>query len=248
MPRASSRTYRTHEFATLAGVTVRALRHYDRIGLLTPPRTRAGYRLYSDRDLDALERIVALKAIGIPLSTIAGLRTGGAMKMANAIRAHRKTLEEKRRLLGKAIQAITDIEETLRTCNDVNAALFRRIIEVMAMQNDSQDWQAAYEMLIQVWRARRTRLSIEAMAEFGKEWGTLTADVQHALGDDPRGPTGQQLAARWLRLLMRLYGDDVSVSTWLIAGENVEKRSPSFGTWPGWSFLSEALAVYQGAV
>jgi hypothetical protein len=85
------------------------------------------------------------------------------------------------------------------------------------------------------------------MAEFGREWGTLTADVQDALGDDPRGPTGQQLAARWLRLLMRLYGDDVSVSTWLIAGENVEKWSPSFGTWPGWSFLTEALAVYQGA-
>jgi hypothetical protein len=83
----------------------------------------------------------------------------GAQRGWLAILAHRRTLEEKRRLLGKAIQAITDIEETLRTCNDVNAALFRRIIEVMALQNDREDWQAAYERLMQVWRVRRTRLS-----------------------------------------------------------------------------------------
>jgi DNA-binding transcriptional MerR regulator len=248
MPIANSRTYRTHEFATLAGVTVRALRHYDRIGLLTPPRTRAGHRLYSARDLDALEQIIALKAIGIPLSTIAGLRRGGVTAIADAIRAQRKTLEERRRVLDKAIQAIGDIEATLRTDNSVNTALFRRIIEVMAVQNDGEDWQAAYETLIQVWQARRPWLSREAMAEFGQEWETLVEDVQHARKDDPRGREAQQLAARWLRLLRRMYGDDVPVSTWLIAGRNIEKWSPSFGTWPGWSFLSEALAAaYPGA-
>jgi MerR family transcriptional regulator, thiopeptide resistance regulator len=248
MPRANSRTYRTHEFATLAGVTVRELRHYDRIGLLSPPRTRAGYRLYSARDLDALEQIVALKAIGIPLSTIAALRRGGVTAIADAMRAQRKTLEEKRRLLDKAIQAIADVEETLETYNGPNAALFRRIIDIIAMQNDGEDWQAAYKTLIQVWQARRPWLSQDAMAEFGQEWETLVEDVQHALEDDPRGPKAQQLAVRWLRLLRRMYGDDVPVSTWLIAGRNIEKWSPSFGTWPGWSFLSEALAAYPGAV
>jgi hypothetical protein len=114
--------------------------------------------------------------------------------MANAILAHRKTLEEKRRLLGKAIQAITDIEETLRTCNGVNAALFRRT---------SRSWLC------------RTTARTGKLPTRGSSCVCI--------------------------------GDDVSVSTWLIAGENVEKWSPSFGTWPGWSFLTEALAVYQGA-
>jgi MerR family transcriptional regulator, thiopeptide resistance regulator len=40
-------SYRIHEFAELAGVTVKALPHYDRIGLLTPRRTEAGYRMYT---------------------------------------------------------------------------------------------------------------------------------------------------------------------------------------------------------
>ena len=47
-----NRTYQPHEFAKRAGVTVRALHHYDRLELLKPSgRTPAGYRLYTDRDL-----------------------------------------------------------------------------------------------------------------------------------------------------------------------------------------------------
>jgi len=42
--------YRVHEFAELAGVTVKAVHHYDRLGLLKPARNEAGYRLYTGRD------------------------------------------------------------------------------------------------------------------------------------------------------------------------------------------------------
>ena len=42
-----NRTYQPHEFAKRAGVTILALHHYDRLGLLKPSgRTAAGYRLY----------------------------------------------------------------------------------------------------------------------------------------------------------------------------------------------------------
>src|SRR5467141_3840255 len=66
--------YQAQEFAKLAGVTVRALHHYDRLGLLKPrQRTRSGYRLYSERDFARLEQIVVLKFLGIPLKQIRGL-------------------------------------------------------------------------------------------------------------------------------------------------------------------------------
>ena len=38
-----SRTYQPHEFAKRAGVTIRALHHYDRLGLLKPSRRTAAY-------------------------------------------------------------------------------------------------------------------------------------------------------------------------------------------------------------
>ena len=49
-----NRTYRTKEFAQLAGVSVRALHYYDRLGLLKPRRSPAGYRTYSARDFERL--------------------------------------------------------------------------------------------------------------------------------------------------------------------------------------------------
>ena len=60
--------YRPHEFARRAGVTVRTLHHYDRLGLLCPSgRGEAGHRLYTDRDLLRLEQILVLKLIGLSL-------------------------------------------------------------------------------------------------------------------------------------------------------------------------------------
>ena len=65
-----STSYKVQAFAVLAGVTVRALHHYDRLALLRPVRTRRGTGLYGPRDLERLEQIVALKCLGVPLKQI----------------------------------------------------------------------------------------------------------------------------------------------------------------------------------
>ena len=72
-------TYRIREFAGLAGVTVRALHHYDRLGLLKPRRTQTGYRVYCTRDLETLEQIVALKFIGLALNEESMQLSGGPL-------------------------------------------------------------------------------------------------------------------------------------------------------------------------
>ena len=62
--------YSTRGFAELTGVTVKALRHYERMGLLGPMRTRARYRRYAFADLQQVERILALKSLGLSLTSI----------------------------------------------------------------------------------------------------------------------------------------------------------------------------------
>ena len=52
------------EVARLAGVSVRTLHHYDAVGLLPPSaRSEAGYRLYTDPDLERLQQILRLEAM-----------------------------------------------------------------------------------------------------------------------------------------------------------------------------------------
>ena len=89
--------YRVQEFAALAGVTVRALHHYDQLGLLKPlRRPGSGYRIYRDADFARLEQIVVLKFLGIPLREIGPLlkKTSG---LKNALQKQRQVLCERRR-------------------------------------------------------------------------------------------------------------------------------------------------------
>lgn len=61
----------TGELANKAGVTIRTLRHYDRIGLLKPARvTEAGYRLYDDDALHRLHAILMFREAELPLEDI----------------------------------------------------------------------------------------------------------------------------------------------------------------------------------
>jgi DNA-binding transcriptional MerR regulator len=67
--------FRIGEFAQIAQVSSRQLRHYDQLGLLRPDHTdpRSGYRYYSIRRLPRLNRILALKELGLSLEQIGPL-------------------------------------------------------------------------------------------------------------------------------------------------------------------------------
>src|SRR5436190_976184 len=67
----ATRPRRIGELAAATGLSVRALRHYDDIGLLTPSRSEAGQRLYTEADVRRLYRVVALRQLGVPLPEIA---------------------------------------------------------------------------------------------------------------------------------------------------------------------------------
>ncbi len=121
-----SRWYRVQEFAELAGVTVRALHHYDRLGLLKPKRSEAGYRLYGLGDLERLEQIVALKFLGIPLKQIKNLFHRDAFELPRALRMQRRVLEEKRRLLDSAISAIGEAEKATQPGGRPDSAVLKK--------------------------------------------------------------------------------------------------------------------------
>jgi len=70
--------FRIGEFAQIAQVSGRLLRYYDQLGLLSPVRIdpQNGYRWYSARQLPRLNRILALKELGLTLEQIKPLLDG----------------------------------------------------------------------------------------------------------------------------------------------------------------------------
>ena len=86
-------SYSVGQVAELAGVTIRTLHHYGQIGLLEPQdRTGAGYRRYSDEDLDRLRHILFYRELGVSLDDIATILNDPGAGTAAHLRRQRELL------------------------------------------------------------------------------------------------------------------------------------------------------------
>jgi len=190
-------TYSVRAFAKLAGVTVKALHYYERRGLLAPRRTRAGYRRYTIKDLARLERIIALKKLGLPLKQIGKMEREGfpgrrsslvspasgggkGSRSTVALRAHRDKLVEKRRLIGEAIAAI----DAVARAGDPDDALQKFVGE--------SSWNR--------WEAKRAEMADPAPRAPDRASPSRFAlfhEIKDALDRDPSGASAQPLVARW---------------------------------------------------
>jgi len=208
----NERVYRITEFAKLAGVTVRALHHYDRLGLLKPSgRSGSGYRLYRDRDVARLEQIVVLKFLGLPLKEIARVLRRSA-PLPDTLRRQQHVLVEKRRQLDMAIYAIEQAERSARSATGPDWDLFTTIVREIEMQNETE-WSRKYyspEAQAKV-EERKTLWNPELQAQVTRQWTALVADVEAALDEDPAGPRAQALAARWRTLVEGFTGGDPGI-------------------------------------
>src|SRR5689334_328532 len=90
------RTYLVGEFATLAGVTVRTLHHYDETGLLKPSQhTRAKHRLYREEDLLRLQQILTFKQLGFSLEEIHDLLESDTYDLRETLRIQKQALDQR---------------------------------------------------------------------------------------------------------------------------------------------------------
>jgi MerR family transcriptional regulator, thiopeptide resistance regulator len=83
------RSLKIGALAEATGLTVRALHHYDRVGLLhASDRTAAGHRLYSPADVERLYRIVLLRRLNFPLAEIARGLDNPEWELEAVVRRH----------------------------------------------------------------------------------------------------------------------------------------------------------------
>ena len=190
--------YHVHEFAQLAGVTVKALHHYDRLGLLRPRRSQAGYRLYVASDLERLEQIVALKFIGLPLREVRTILDRTDLELQDALRLQIQALEEKQLMLGRAIRAIRAVQQALEPGKTPAPALLKRIIEVIEMQDSLEGMKKYFSE--EAWVKQRPRYEQGP----SPEWQALYREASALAAEDPGSDRALVLARRWLE---RLEGD-----------------------------------------
>jgi DNA-binding transcriptional MerR regulator len=206
-----NKLYRAHEFATLAGVTVRALHHYDRIGLLKAQRNNSGHRLYAAADLERLEQIAALKFLGIPLKEIKALLESNPLTLLESLRLQLGALTEKREQIDRAIHAIEQAEKLVSVGLPADAVL-RKIIKAIETPAAGDFMKKYYTE--EAWAKRilmREQASPQTMEGYRQAWKQLFLEVEAALELSPASEVAQLLAQRWVLLAELASGGDAEI-------------------------------------
>ena len=112
------------EISDLTGISVRTLHYYDEIGLLKPTdKSEAGYRLYDDKALEILQRILFFREFDIPLKEIKAVMGNPALEKNQILQMQRKMLVAKKERMERLISSIDDI---LQGENKMDFAVFTK--------------------------------------------------------------------------------------------------------------------------
>jgi DNA-binding transcriptional MerR regulator len=187
------------ELAKRTGVTVRALHHYDSIGLLRPSgRSEGGYRLYNRDDVARLHGIQTLRQMGVPLADVAQLLDGGASSLPAIVA----------RQLGKLDREIARTQ-ALRERLGV-----MQLVLAGGGQPEIDDWLASLAMMSTFERyfsVGELKLAFERWKQCEAEWPALVQAIHAAMdrGVRPDSVEVQPLVQRWMDLAARWMGGDL---------------------------------------
>lgn len=157
------------ELAHASGLSIRAVRYYDQIGLLTPSRRSAsGHRLYTDHDVQRLYRICLLRRTGLRLAEIAGALDDPNWDMTHTIVAHRQLLD-RQLAVGQALRRrLERMAERLAHADAPGTTEFLDTLEEMSMFDDAlqerisvlvyDDIPAMHDYLVRVFGLGQGRL------------------------------------------------------------------------------------------
>jgi MerR family transcriptional regulator, thiopeptide resistance regulator len=203
--------------AALTGVFVRTLHHYDHIGLVVPGvRTPAGYREYTDADIERLHLVLVYRSVGMPLDEIRVLLDDpGADALEQLRRQHALLLEQADRLQ-HTIKAVEELMNAHRSAIQLTA---QEQIEIFGTTAFSEEYAAEAEERwgeTDAWKQSQQRVS-----QFSKEdWIAIKAEGDALLetlaqakraGVQPGSAEANELAARHRASIERFYdcGDDM---------------------------------------
>jgi MerR family transcriptional regulator, thiopeptide resistance regulator len=104
------------QVAALTRLTVRALHHYDAIGLVSPGfRSPAGYRLYTEDDLRRLQQVLLFRELGFGLDQVRDLIDASPERKCEALSAQRIVLLERRKHAEAVLEAVDATLHSLQT-------------------------------------------------------------------------------------------------------------------------------------
>ncbi|MBC7683680.1 MAG: MerR family transcriptional regulator [Bdellovibrionales bacterium] len=227
------------ELAKRSGLTVRALHHYDSIGLLCPSaRSDAGYRLYNRTDIARLHQIQALRRFGMALSDIGSFLAGPGSDLPAIVDQQIGALTRQIEQASVLRTQLTRLQGQLAAGNEPDLGEWLTTLEHMTM----------YDKYLS--KEQRDRLPFfNGANDTIAQWDALVAQMRahQQAGAAPSEAAVQQLALAWMGMLVRDTGGDAALAAGLTdLNDNEPAMREQNGITPELTgYVMQALAAFR---
>ena len=235
------RTWRIGDVAVATGLTVRALHHYDRIGLVAPSeRTASGHRLYTDGDLRTLYMVTALRQLGLSLEQV------GSVLAADL--AVRDVIDEQLEQVDRQIRAAKRLREQLLAAREADGAdTGPGLMPIIKLTQDIRGYLSQEQ--IEALHRRMTELGVVAEHAVGVEMPSLYQEALSEMraGTPSSDPVVRRIVDRLDELSRLLRGPDEAASAsvrqmWLDRGRQKPDVDGGAQWGPLLAYMDEARA------
>ena len=232
-----------NEVSKLAGVSIRTLQYYDKIGLLNPTGyTDAGYRLYDDTDLERLQHILLFRELEFPLKDIKEIMGSPDFDRNKAIKQQIELLKLKRDHLNDLIKFAEGIKQT--GVNNMDFKAFDKTKLDEYSRRAKEEWGSTPEYKEYEMKSKNidSKLMTERFMLLFKEAGDMKTE-------DPNSKAAQDLVKRIQQFITdNMYNCTKDILKGLgqmynAGGEFTENIDAAGGKGTA-KFVSEAIAIY----
>lgn len=245
------------QVAKASGVSVRALHHYDHIGLLKPDLGENGYRYYGQAEMLRLQHILFYRELGLPLAEIARILDDPGFDTHAALLDLRRRVDEE---IAQRRDLAQTIDRTLAALKAGNAVDDHRLFYGVSADKQAK-WEAeivarfgdAGDVAIRDAKARMESLSPAQLLDFKAEIDAIHAGIVTLIeaGGTPSSDAAQELVGWHYCWVCRSWRPDAAAYASLgrMYVDHTDFRSMYDALHPGMAvFLEQAMVCHAQTV
>lgn len=197
--------------ARLLGVTIKALRVFERHGLVQAQRTAVGWRVYGPNELLRLHQVIWLKRLGLKLTQIGTILHDQSVDLDRLLALQEEVLLDRKHSIDQALRLVGKdrAKLILGECLPVDELI--ALTKETAMTRELPDWAKKISPLVDRHLSEADKAEIKNWYD-GVAWERLIAEVKSLLGTNPTAPNALALASRWKELTAAVTGGDQDVT------------------------------------
>jgi DNA-binding transcriptional MerR regulator len=200
--------FKIGEVSKRTGISIRMLRYYEEVDLLSPRRSQSGYRLYDEDDVVHLCRITQLRQLGLEIEEVRQVLTSPETDTLDIVQLHRSRVQAQILSLEQLSRQLERLERHICVSEHIPADELLQTIEMITTVD--KIYSSAQIKQIE---AHRQTLDPQRVEQVAAEWPLLVTQVRDEmkLGTSVDDPRVQTLAHRWAVLVREMTDGDSEI-------------------------------------